>query len=62
MKNIFYTEFWRKYYPVILCFALMFFHFLSAYPGGMMVWTSEAKYALLVRSQLKNSFQLLQIK
>ncbi|WP_250311904.1 hypothetical protein [Rickettsia endosymbiont of Oedothorax gibbosus] len=30
--------------------------------AGMMVWTSEAKYALLVRSQLKNSFQLLQIK
>ncbi|WP_425362720.1 hypothetical protein [Candidatus Tisiphia endosymbiont of Hybos culiciformis] len=35
MKNIFYTEFWRKYYPVILCFVLMFLHFLSAYPGGM---------------------------
>ncbi|WP_341752868.1 MULTISPECIES: hypothetical protein [unclassified Candidatus Tisiphia] len=37
MKNIFYTEFWCKYYPIILCFTLMFFHFLSAYPGGMTV-------------------------
>ncbi|MCC8372410.1 MAG: hypothetical protein LN568_06790 [Rickettsia endosymbiont of Pseudomimeciton antennatum] len=37
MKNIFYTEFWRKYYPIILCFVLMFLHFLSAYPGGMTV-------------------------
>lgn len=32
-----YTEFLRKYYPVILCFVLMFLHFLSAYPGGMTV-------------------------
>ncbi|WP_341756804.1 MULTISPECIES: hypothetical protein [unclassified Candidatus Tisiphia] len=35
MKNIFYIEFYRKYYPVILCFVLMVLHFLSAYPGGM---------------------------
>ncbi|MCC8372411.1 MAG: hypothetical protein LN568_06795 [Rickettsia endosymbiont of Pseudomimeciton antennatum] len=35
MKNIFYTEFWHKYYPIILCFVLMFLHFLSAYPGGV---------------------------
>ncbi|WP_375329772.1 palindromic element RPE2 domain-containing protein [Candidatus Tisiphia endosymbiont of Nemotelus uliginosus] len=35
MKNIFYAEFWHKYYPVILCFILLVFHFLSAYPGGM---------------------------
>ncbi|WP_375319407.1 hypothetical protein [Candidatus Tisiphia endosymbiont of Oplodontha viridula] len=37
MKNIFCTEFYRKYYPVILCFVLMFLHFLSAYPGGMTI-------------------------
>lgn len=37
MKNIFYTEFWRKYYPIILCFVLMVLHFLSTYLGGMMV-------------------------